>query len=119
MTYADAKVTAPRASVHHVFLNYTYLQILDFLTTIAFLVHGVREANPFVDDFGAGAESHRGAAGREALGASTRHILLAHEARAVADLHQRHVRHSGGLESDRVDPDIASRKLRVGGRPRY
>ncbi|HLH00658.1 MAG TPA: DUF5658 family protein [Bryobacteraceae bacterium] len=48
MTYADAKVTAPRASVHHVFLNYTYLQILDFLTTIAFLVHGVREANPFV-----------------------------------------------------------------------
>jgi len=29
-------------------LNYSYLQILDFLTTIAFLVNGVKEANPLV-----------------------------------------------------------------------
>jgi hypothetical protein len=28
--------------------QYTYLQILDFLTTIAFLVNGVREGNPLV-----------------------------------------------------------------------
>ena len=28
--------------------QYSYLQILDFLTTIAFLVEGVREGNPLV-----------------------------------------------------------------------
>ena len=28
--------------------QYSYLQVLDFLTTIAFLLHGVREANPVV-----------------------------------------------------------------------
>jgi hypothetical protein len=28
--------------------QYSYLQVLDFLTTIAFLVHGVQEANPIV-----------------------------------------------------------------------
>jgi hypothetical protein len=29
-------------------LNFIYLQLLDLLTTIAFLVHGVQEANPIV-----------------------------------------------------------------------
>ena len=29
-------------------LQFSYLQILDFLTTIAFLLHGVQEANPLV-----------------------------------------------------------------------
>jgi hypothetical protein len=29
-------------------LQYSYLQVLDFLTTVAFLLHGVREANPVV-----------------------------------------------------------------------
>ena len=29
-------------------LQYSYLQVLDFLTTIAFLMQGVREANPLV-----------------------------------------------------------------------
>ena len=29
-------------------LQYSYLQVLDFLTTIAFLIQGVREANPIV-----------------------------------------------------------------------
>ena len=29
-------------------LQYSYLQVLDFLTTIAFLIQGVREANPLV-----------------------------------------------------------------------
>jgi len=29
-------------------LQYSYLQILDFLSTIAFLVNGVREGNPLV-----------------------------------------------------------------------
>jgi hypothetical protein len=28
--------------------QYSYLQMLDFLTTVAFLVHGVQEANPIV-----------------------------------------------------------------------
>lgn len=29
-------------------LQYSYLQVLDFLTTIAFLLHGVKEGNPLV-----------------------------------------------------------------------
>lgn len=29
-------------------LQYTYLQLLDFLTTVAFLLQGVREGNPLV-----------------------------------------------------------------------
>jgi len=30
-------------------IQFTYLQVLDLLTTIAFLLHGVREANPLVN----------------------------------------------------------------------
>lgn len=29
-------------------MQYSYLQVLDFLTTVAFLVHGVQEGNPVV-----------------------------------------------------------------------
>ncbi len=29
-------------------LQYSYLQVLDFLTTVAFLLQGVREGNPMV-----------------------------------------------------------------------
>jgi hypothetical protein len=29
-------------------LQYSYLQVLDFLTTVAFLVQGIREGNPIV-----------------------------------------------------------------------
>ncbi len=31
-----------------VFFRYLYLQLLDILTTLAFLLHGVQEANPLV-----------------------------------------------------------------------
>jgi hypothetical protein len=34
--------------VNQLLLHYSYLQILDFLTTIAFLVNGVQEGNPLV-----------------------------------------------------------------------
>jgi hypothetical protein len=34
--------------VNQLILQYSYLQVLDFLTTIAFLMHGVREGNPLV-----------------------------------------------------------------------
>ncbi len=34
--------------MNQLLLQYSYLQVLDFLTTVAFLVHGVREANPLV-----------------------------------------------------------------------
>jgi hypothetical protein len=34
--------------VNQLLLHYSYLQVLDFLTTIAFLVNGVKEANPMV-----------------------------------------------------------------------
>lgn len=32
-------------------MQFSYLQILDFLTTVAFLVNGIREANPLVRFF--------------------------------------------------------------------
>ncbi|MCA2972066.1 MAG: hypothetical protein INH43_26420 [Acidobacteriaceae bacterium] len=32
----------------HILLQYSYLQILDFLTTVAFLMNGVQEGNPVV-----------------------------------------------------------------------
>lgn len=34
--------------MNQLLLHYSYLQVLDFLTTIAFLVNGVQEANPLV-----------------------------------------------------------------------
>ena len=34
--------------MNQLLLQYSYLQVLDFLTTIAFLLHGVREGNPLV-----------------------------------------------------------------------
>src|SRR5260370_8398542 len=37
-----------RQRVTHLLLQYSYLQVLDFLTTIAFLLHGVKEGNPLV-----------------------------------------------------------------------
>ena len=32
----------------HLLMQYSYLQLLDLLTTMAFLLHGVQEANPLV-----------------------------------------------------------------------
>jgi hypothetical protein len=37
-----------RSSLNHLLWQFSYLQILDFLTTVAFLLHGVREGNPLV-----------------------------------------------------------------------
>jgi hypothetical protein len=34
--------------VNQLLIQYSYLQVLDFLTTVAFLINGVREANPLV-----------------------------------------------------------------------
>jgi hypothetical protein len=34
--------------VSHLFVQFAYLQLLDLMTTVAFLVNGVEEANPFV-----------------------------------------------------------------------
>jgi len=34
--------------VNQLLLQYSYLQMLDLLTTVAFLLHGVQEANPLV-----------------------------------------------------------------------
>jgi Domain of unknown function (DUF5658) len=35
-------------TLNQLILQYSYLQMLDFLTTIAFLLHGVGEGNPMV-----------------------------------------------------------------------
>jgi uncharacterized protein DUF5658 len=34
--------------VNQLILQYSYLQVLDFLTTAVFLLHGIQEANPLV-----------------------------------------------------------------------
>jgi hypothetical protein len=41
-------VARERNPMSQVLLQYSYLQVLDFLSTLAFLVNGVREANPLV-----------------------------------------------------------------------
>jgi uncharacterized protein DUF5658 len=48
MTYADSRAIERSPVVHRALWHFTYLQILDFLTTIAFLVNGGREGNPLV-----------------------------------------------------------------------
>ena len=35
-------------SVNQLLIQYAYLQVLDLLTTLAFMLHGVREGNPLV-----------------------------------------------------------------------
>jgi hypothetical protein len=34
--------------VNQLLLQYSYLQVLDLMTTVAFLLHGVREGNPLI-----------------------------------------------------------------------
>jgi hypothetical protein len=34
--------------MNQLILQYSYLQVLDFMTTVAFLLHGIREGNPLV-----------------------------------------------------------------------
>ena len=34
--------------MNQLLLQYSYLQVLDFLTTVAFMINGVREGNPLV-----------------------------------------------------------------------
>lgn len=35
--------------MNQLLIQYSYLQFLDFITTVAFLLHGVREGNPLVN----------------------------------------------------------------------
>jgi hypothetical protein len=35
-------------STNQALMHFAYLQVLDFLTTVAFLVNGIKEANPLV-----------------------------------------------------------------------
>lgn len=34
--------------MNQLILQYSYLQVLDFMTTVAFLLHGIQEGNPLV-----------------------------------------------------------------------
>lgn len=40
--------TEGASQLNQALLHFSYLQVLDFLTTVAFLVNGIEEANPFV-----------------------------------------------------------------------
>jgi hypothetical protein len=42
------KDTTESMPVNHLLAQFSYLQVLDFLTTVAFLMHGVHEGNPLV-----------------------------------------------------------------------
>jgi hypothetical protein len=44
----EAQSSGGTPALNHLFLQYFYLQGLDFLTTIAFLLNGVQEGNPLV-----------------------------------------------------------------------
>lgn len=44
----EPKLTATGDSLNQLVLQFSYLQALDFLTTVAFLLHGVHEGNPLV-----------------------------------------------------------------------
>jgi hypothetical protein len=49
MTEAPTSIAwTKRKPINQILVQYSYLQILDFLTTIAFLVNGVKEGNPLV-----------------------------------------------------------------------
>jgi Domain of unknown function (DUF5658) len=47
----DGNFDRERRRLNELLLQCTYLQVLDFLTTIAFLLHRVQEANPLVQFF--------------------------------------------------------------------
>jgi hypothetical protein len=44
----DNELLQSRTPLTQLLWQFSYLQILDFLTTVAFLLHGVREGNPLV-----------------------------------------------------------------------
>jgi hypothetical protein len=47
MTDAELAVQS-RTPLNQLLWQFSYLQILDFLTTVAFLLHGVQEGNPLI-----------------------------------------------------------------------
>jgi hypothetical protein len=48
MPDAPAHVVPQRGHLNRLLFQFSYLQALDFLSTIAFLLNGIREANPVV-----------------------------------------------------------------------
>ncbi len=51
MQFEGERFGRERGPIHRLMLHYSYLQVLDFLTTVAFLLHGVQEGNPLVRYF--------------------------------------------------------------------
>src|ERR1700730_11921374 len=41
-------VSAEPMRLNHLLLQFAYLQMLDWMTTVAFLLHGVQEGNPLI-----------------------------------------------------------------------
>ena len=48
LDHSRTSLDQDRTSLNQLLWQFSYLQILDFLTTVAFLLHGVREGNPLV-----------------------------------------------------------------------
>ena len=52
MPYVSSHISQPGTSqLNHALMHFSYLQVLDLLTTVAFLVNGIKEANPVVRFF--------------------------------------------------------------------
>ena len=48
MPEASTQSRTGASQLNQALMHFSYLQVLDFLTTVAFLVNGIQEANPFV-----------------------------------------------------------------------
>lgn len=46
--HAERILDTHRSDMNQLLMQFGYLQLLDLMTTVAFLVHGVQEANPLV-----------------------------------------------------------------------
>ena len=104
MIETDAAVRN-RSPLNQLLWQYFYLQVLDFLTTIAFLVNGVREGNPLVRlALSVGTNPVASLLVVKLLAILLGILLLARGQAPTAFAHQPSFRASRRLESDSPDP---------------
>ena len=91
--------------MNQLLLQYSYLQVLDFLTTLAFMINGVQEGNPLVRlALRYSPEPLSGLLGGEAGGNCSGLLLLDTRPGTAAHPDELAVRDSGRLEPGGPDP---------------
>jgi hypothetical protein len=88
--------------VNQLLLQYSYLQMLDLLTTMAFMLHGIEEANRSALRPSILLHPLGGLLAPKMMALAS-NLLLALRTRAAADAHQRPVCDRGGLEPGGAD----------------